>query len=271
MTQNTGWNFTYDYKQGDAGRIGTAYVAKAAPDGHTMLMISSTITYSHLMKNKQSYDWRKDLAPVYQLNRTTGILMVTPGLPVKSVSEYIAYGKANPGKINYATVGTGGIVHLVAEQMHSMMGIKVTYVPYKGYGPITTALVAGEVHAAHPTYKAFQAFITSGRVRPIGLTAAHARLPQLPNLRSIAEEGVPEFDNFTWVGIFVPSGVSSAIVNRMNGEFAKAAQSPDVVKRLTDLGESPGGGSPEEFRRFLFQTSERLTKVIKDTGIELEE
>ena len=246
-------------------------MAKAAPDGHTMLMISGTITYSDLLKNKQSYDWRKDLAPVYQLNRTTGILMVNPALPVRTVAEYIAYGKANPGKINYATVGTGGIVHLIAELMHSQMGIKVTYVPYKGYGPITTALVSGDVQAAHPTYKAFQAFITSGKVRPIALTAANARLPQLPNLRSIAEEGVPEFDNFSWVGIFMPSGTPVPVINRMNAEFNKARQNPDVVQKLTDLGETPGGGSPEEYRRFLLNTSERLAKIIKDTGIELEE
>jgi tripartite-type tricarboxylate transporter receptor subunit TctC len=196
---------------------------------------------------------------------------VHPSLPVKTVGEYIAYGKANPGKVNYATVGTGGIVHVIAELMHSLMGIKVTYVPYKGYGPITTALVSGDVDAAHPTYKAFQSFIISGKVRPIGLTAANARLPQLPNVTSIAEQGMPEFDNYSWVGIFVPSAVPATAINRLNQEFNKARNSPELVKKLTDLGETPGGGTPDEFRRFLMQTSERLTKVIKENKIELEE
>ncbi len=271
MAQNTQWTFTYDYKPGVAGRIGTAAAARAAPDGYTLLMISATVTYGHMLKTRLPYDWRRDLAPVFPLNRTTGILLVHPSLPAKTLAEYIAYGKANPGRINYGTVGTGGIVHLIAEYMHNMMGIKVTYVPYKGYGPITTALVAGDVQAAHPTYKAFQAMIQAGKVRPLAFTAAHARLPQLPGVRSMAEEGLPGFDNFSWVGIFVPSGTPGPIVNRLNAEFNRARQSEDVVKRLDDIGETPGEGSPEDFRKFLMATSERLEKIIRETGIELEE
>lgn len=271
IAENTRWNFTYDYKPGAAGRIGTAAAAKAAPDGHTLLMISATVTYGHLLKTRLPYDWRRDLAPVFPLNKTTGILLVNPALPVKTLAEYMAYGKANPGKINYGTVGTGGIVHLIAEYMHGLMGIKVTYVPYKGYGLITTALVSGEVHAAHPTYKAFQGMIQAGKVRPIAFTSAHARLPQLPGVRSMAEEGLPGFDNFSWVGIFAPAGTPAPVITRLNAEFNRARQSEELVKKLDDIGETPGDGSPEDFRRFLMATSERLEKIIRDTGIELEE
>ncbi len=271
MGQNTKWTFTYDYKPGASSKIGTTAVAKAAPDGHTMLVVASTITYSHLLKNKPPYDWRRDLEPVYQLNRTNGILMVNPKLPVNSVREYIAYAKANPGKINYATIGNGGIVHIVAENMHHQMGVQVTYVPYKGYGNVTSAIIAGEVQAAHPAWRAFGSFLTSGKVRPLALTGANSRLAQLPNLKSIAEEGVPTFDNWSWTGIFFPGNTPGAIINRMNAEFTKARLDPETIKKLDGMGEGPGGGTPEEFRRFLNETSERLTKVIQDAGIELEE
>jgi tripartite-type tricarboxylate transporter receptor subunit TctC len=155
--------------------------------------------------------------------------------------------------------------------MHSQMGVKVTYVPYKGYGLITTALLSGEVHAAHPTYKAFQSMIQSGKVRPIALTAANARLPQLPQVKSMAEEGLPGFDNFSWVGIFAPAGTPAPVIARLNTEFNRARQSEDLVKKVDDIGETPGDGSPEDFRRFLMATSERLEKIIRDNGIELEE
>ena len=271
ISRNTDWAFTYDYKPGAAGRIGTALAAKAAPDGHTMLLVAASVTYGHLMKSKLSYDWRKDLAPVFLLNRTPGILLVYPSLPIHSLTEYIAYARANPGKINYATVGTGGIVHLIATLMHSQMGVKVTYVPYKGYGPIAGALASGEVHAAHPPFLAFQANVAAGKIRPLALTAANARLRQLPGVRSMAEEGLPDFDNFSWVGIFVPGGTPTSIVSRLNGEFTRASRSEDMVRRLEDLGETIGGGTAEEFKRFLYATSDRLGKVIKDTGFDLEE
>lgn len=271
ISRNTDWIFTYDYKPGAAGKIGTALAAKAVPDGYTMLLVAASVTFGHLMKNRLPYDWRKDLAPVFLLNRTTGVLLVHPSLPIHSLMDYIAYAKAHPGKINYATVGSGGIVHLIATLMHSQMGVKVTYVPYKGYGPIASALASGEVHAAHPPFLAFQANVLAGKIRPLALTAAHARLKQLPGIRSMAEEGLPDFDNFSWVGIFVPGGTPTGIVNRLNGEFTRASRSEDMIKRLDDLGETIGGGTAEEFRRFLYATSDRLGKVIKDTGFDLEE
>ncbi len=271
VSRATGWIFTYDYKPGAAGRIGTALAAKAAPDGYSMHGNSATITYGHLMKTKLSYDWRKDFLPLFQMNRTPSILMVNSAFPVKSVAEYIAYGKANPGKINYATVGAGGIVHIIAEFMHSQMGVKVTYIPYKGFGATVSGLLSGEVQATHASYLTHQANIVAGKIRPLALTARNSRLRQLPELKSLAEEGIPEFEHVLWLGLFLPTGVPAAIVNRLSVEFNKASKSEEIAKKLDAIGEMVGGGSPEEFRQFLLIASERLTKVIQDNNIELED
>ncbi len=271
VSRTTGWNFTYDYKPGAAGRVGTAAAARSAPDGYSMHGNSATIAYGHLMKSKLTYDWRKDFIPLFQMNRTPSILLVNPGLPVNSVADYISYGKANPGKINYAHNGAGGIVHIIAEFMHSQMGVKVTYIPYKGFGPSATALISGEVHATHASYLSHQGNITSGKVRPLALTARNSRLRQMPDLKSLAEEGIPEFEHVLWLGLFLPAGVPQPIVNRLSAEFNKAAKSDEVVKKLDAIGEQVGGGAPEDFRQFLTVVSERLTKVIVDNKIDLDE
>lgn len=266
---NPGWNFVYDYKPGAAGRLGTAIAAKAAPDGYSMHGNSATIVYGHLMKGL-SYDWRKDFTPLFQMSRTPSILFVNPTLPIKTLADYISYGKANPGKINYATSGNGGIVHIIAEFMHSQMGVKVTYIPYKGFGQSSAGLLSGEVQATHASYIAYRGHITSGKVRPISLTMRNARLKQLPELKSMAEEGIPEFEHILWLGLFLPTGVPAPILNRLSSEFNKAAKSDEVLKKLESNGESVGGGTPEEFRRFLMNVSERLEKVIISNNIKLD-
>jgi len=273
INQNTDWNFTYDYKPGASGSIGTAYVAKAPADGHTLLMMSSSLTMGHLLKRPLPYDWRKDFAPVFQLTKTPGILLINPNLPVKSLSDYIAYAKANPGKVNYAISGSGSISHLAGAWLHRLMGVDVTYVPYKGWAAIATAMVRGEAHAAHPTYKAFQPYITAEKLLPLAITSANGRIKQLPRLKSIAEDGLPEFDYTIWMGMFLPGATPVAIVNRMNAEFAKAAKSPDLIKKFEELGEglNTGPSSPEDFKRLVHATGDRLTKIVKETGIELDD
>lgn len=271
MSQNTGWNFTYDYKPGASGHIGAALAARSAPDGYTMLMMSSTVTLGHLLKTPPGYNWQTDFAPIYQMTKTVPILVISNSLPVKTAREYIAYGKANPGKINYGTVGSGGITSLVSAWMHRSMGVEVTYIPYKGYGPISQAMLTGEVHAAHPSPKAFLSFIQQGKMRAIATLTANGRVAQLPDLRSLAEQGALDFDYSIWIGAFYPRGTPAPIVNRMNAEFAKAATSPEVIKKFDDLGEGFGGGSPEDFRKLMLATGARLTKVVAETGISLEE
>lgn len=269
ISKNTGWTFTYDYKPGAAGTIGANLAAKSTPDGYTMLMISSTITLGHLMQKKPPYNWQTDFIPVYQMTKTPPLLIVSPSLPVKTAQEYIAYGKKYPGKINYGTVGTGGITSLVATWMHHVMGIKVTYVPYKGYGPISAAMLSGEVHASHPSPKAFLSYIQSGKLRAVATLTANARVPQLPNVRSLAEQGVPDFDYSIWIGAFYPRGTPATIVNRMNAEFNKAAKGPEVIKRFADLGEGFGGGTPEDFKKLAERTAANWSKVVAETGIVL--
>jgi tripartite-type tricarboxylate transporter receptor subunit TctC len=271
ISENTGWSFIYDYKPGASSSIGSAAVARAKADGYTMLLNTPSLIAVALSKRRLTYDWKTDLQPVYQMTRTPYILMVSASLPIKSLKDYVAYGKAHPGKINYATTGTGSIGHLFAAWMHGLMGVEVTYIPYKGYAPVATAIISGEVDAASPTYKSFHSYITAGKLRALAVTAANARIRQLPALKSIAEEGYSEYDSFTWAGIFVPTGTPLAIINRLNAEFSKAADSPDVTSRLDDLGEVKGGGSHEAFARFLVANGEVLARIVKERGIQIDE
>ncbi len=264
------WIFVYDYKPGAGGRLGTAFAAKAAPDGYSIHTNSSTIVYSHLMQGLP-FDWRKDFIPLFQMNKTSSILLVNPDLPVRTVADYVAYAKANPGKLNYAVNGMGNVKHITAQFMHSQMDVKVTYIPYKGFGPTTAALLSGEVHATHSAYFPVQGLLKAGKVRPIGLSGLNARLKQLPEMKSISEQGFPDFEHTVWLGMFLPAGVPASIVNRLNSEFNKAARSEDLLKKFDEVGETPGGGTPEEFRRYLATASELLSKVILDNNIQLEE
>lgn len=268
--KDTKWPIIYDYKPGAAGHIGANLAAKSAPDGHTMLMISSSLTFGHLRKKKLPYDWRTDLIPTYQLTATSLMLMVNAKHPAKSVKEYVAWAKANPGKLNYGVVGTGGITHLVGMLMHDQMGIDVNYVPYKGFGPVAGDLAAGTLHAAMPSYKAVYGLVSEGKIRPLAMSMNKARNKHLPQLRSIAEEGYPDFNYVSWMGIFFPKGTPPAIMNRMNVELNKSTRAPDVIKGFDDLGDGIGGGTPEEFKRVVLDTSERLSKLIIDKNIDLD-
>ena len=270
MARNTNWVFTYDYKPGASGHIGANLAAKAAPDGHTMLMISASLTLGHLLTSKPLYDWRTDLIPTYQMSATSLILMVNSSMSVRSVKDYIAYAKANPGKLNYGVVGLGSITHLVGMWMNGMMGVEVNYVPYKGFGPVAGDLAGGVLHAATPSYKAVQGLVTEGKIRPLGMTKANARITQLPHLRSIAEEAVPNFNYVSWMGIFFPKGTPQPIMNRMNAEFNKATTYPEVIRGFDDLGDGLGGGTQEEFKKLVLETSTQLTKLIIDNKIELD-
>jgi tripartite-type tricarboxylate transporter receptor subunit TctC len=267
--KDTKWPFTYDYKPGAAGHIGANVAARATPDGYTMLMISSSLTFGHLLKNKPAYDWRTDLIPTYQLTATSLMLMVNANHPAKSIKEYVAWAKANPGKLNYGVVGTGGITHLVGMLMHEQMGIEVNYVPYKGFGPVATDLAAGVLHAAMPSYKAVYGLINEGKIRPLGMSMAKARNKSLPNLKSVAEEGYPDFNYISWMGIFFPKGTPPAVMSRMNAELNKATKAPEVIKGFDDLGDGIGGGTPEEFKKVVLDTSERLSKIIIEKNIDL--
>ena len=265
MGQNTKWTFTYDYKPGASSKIGTTAVTKAAPDGHTMLVVASTITYSHLLKNKPPYDWRRDLEPVYQLNRTNGILMVNPKLPVNSVQEYIAYAKANPGKINYATIGNGGIVHIVAENMHHQMGVKVTYVPFKGTGDLVSSLLGGHVSAAMSYNTLGMQQREKARMLAVATEKRDAKYPEVPTFKELG---------FNWVdggyrGVAVPKSTPEAVRRQVSDLFAQLNRDPDMRRRkaaagfeLVDIGYEQMGAFIKE-RTTAYQDDARRLGLIK--------
>ena len=198
------------------------------------------------------------------------MLMVNSKMPVNSVKEYVTWAKTNPGKLNYGVVGTGGITHLVGMLMHEKMGIEVNYVPYKGFGPVAADLAGGVLHGSMPSYKAVYGLVSEGKIRPLAMSMAKARNKSLPHLKSVAEEGYPDFNYVSWMGIFFPKGTPPAVMARINTELNKSTKAPEVIKGFDDLGDGIGGGTQEEFKKVVLETSERLSKIIIEKNIDLE-
>jgi tripartite-type tricarboxylate transporter receptor subunit TctC len=269
ITEATRWNFLIDYKPGANGVIAGSFVYKAAADGHTLLISSNNIVLGDVMETKPPYDGWTDFTPVFQLTRTSQLLVVSPSLPVKSVKEYIAYARANPGKINWGSIGANGVQRLSMEWLHGLMGVKVTQVPYKGGAPITAGMLAGEVQATIQSARSLLPQIKAGKIRPLALSHAGSRMKELPDLKSIAEEGVPGYNYYAWTGLHAPAATPPVIVGRLNAEFNKVLKNPDALAKFAAIGEGVGGGTVEEFRQELTSLRERLTKLANDLGVKL--
>jgi tripartite-type tricarboxylate transporter receptor subunit TctC len=268
MTENIGRTVVVDYKPGAGSTIGTQYVARSAPDGYTLIVLGPTFTFSQLSYPNLPYDPFKDIAPVSLMSKRPSVVLVHPSLPVKSVAEYIAYARANPGKINVGTAGAGSFAELGWQWFNSITGIKVTIINYKGGAPTSAALMSGEVHAAFGGLTQMMPNIKAGKVRLIGITTAE-RSKVIPDVPTMAEQGAPGFAYEQWVGMGVAGGTPPAIVNRLHAELARAAKSPDVFAKLESDGTVIVAGTPEEFRQRIAVESARWRKVAQDSGAKL--
>lgn len=266
LSERLGQTVVVDNRPGAGSIIGNDIVAKAAPDGYTLLMGISTLAILPSMHKKLPYDAMRDLAPVSQAIAAPNILVVHPSLPVKTVKELIAFAKKRPGELNYASAGLGTNPHLSMELFLSMAHIKMVHVAYKGLGPALVDLLAGQVVVATSTMLAGLPHVKSGRLRALGTTGAK-RSSVLPNLPTVAEAGVPGYEAVQWYGLFAPAKTPKEIIAKLHGAMVAVLQSPAIKSKLAADGAEPVGNTPEEFARFLRSETDKWGKVVRTAGI----
>ncbi len=268
LAEALGQQFVIDNRPGAAGSIGSDVVAKAPPDGYTLMVHSTThVGNAHIYK-KLPYDTLKDFTGVAMLVTQPGTLTVHPSLPVKSVREFIALARKRPGEILYSSSGNGSAPHLSMALFISMTGIELVHVPYKGGAPQVTALVAGEAQASLATISTVIAHIRAGRLRPLGVNSTEP-VSALPGIPPIART-VPGYEMSPWIGVFAPAGTPRAIVDRLHAEIGKILRMPDVTRNLSNQALEPSVGSVEQFNATIKADYEKYGKLIRLAGAKLE-
>ena len=259
-----------DNKPGAGGNIGADTVAKSPPDGYTILMGAvATHAINPTLYASIPYDAVRDFQPVTQVASTPNVLIVNNSVPVANVREFIAYAKANPGKLNFGSGSTGSAGHLAGELFKAMAGVNMVHVPYKGAAPAMQDLIGGQVQLMFDNFASANTQVKAGKVKALAVTTAK-RSALAPDLPTIAESGLAGFDINTWFGIFVPAGTPRDVVERLHAEFTKALATPDVRERLTNLGAEPVGNRPEEFAAYIKSEGEKYARVIKASGAKVD-
>jgi tripartite-type tricarboxylate transporter receptor subunit TctC len=255
-----------DNRPGAAGNIAVEILAKANPDGHTLLYSSNAIALSPGLYSRLGYDPYKDLAPITEIGAGCLIFVVHPSLPVKSVQEFVDYAKARPGQLNYASSGAGTSTHLAAVLFSQRTGIDTQHVPYKGTAPSLVDMIAGRTQFLMGAVLTAVPHVKEGRLRALAVTGKK-RIASLPELRTLDEAGLPGFVVTTWQGIFAPAGTPPATLAKVHGEMVKAVQSPDLRPKIEAQDMDPTGPSLKEFNAMYYAELKRWTKVAKDAGL----
>ena len=261
--------FIVENKPAAGGTVATAEVAKSAPDGHTIVLGFNGPLSTGPMIQKTPYDVQKDLAPVVITTLQPNVLAVNADLPVRSVADLVAWSKANPGKLNYASVGNGSSSHLNAELLKSMAAFDAVHVPFNGSPPAVLSTVQGETGMIFAVMQPLQAQIQAGKLRPIAVTTTK-RFALLPDLPTIAESGYPAFEALAWNGLMVPAATPRSVVDKINAEVNAVMKMPDVRQKLNALGFDLIGGTPDDFTKLLRSEHERWSPVVKKLGIKVD-
>ncbi len=269
MTEAFGQTAVVDNRPGAGSTVGTDVVAKAAPDGYTLLVTHNAIAINETLYPKLPYDAERDFAQVILVGSTTNTLVVNAKVAAKSTKELIALAKSKPGALNYSSTGAGGTSHLAMEYFKLSTGTNLVHIPYKGTGPALTDLVGGQVQVMISALPGTIPFIQGKRLVPLATTGAK-RSAFLPDLPTLAESGVPGFEFDTWYGLHAPAKVPKDILARLNATLAKALSTAPVKEQLFKAGLEAEGGTPEAFRKFMVSEIQKMAKIIKASGAKTE-
>jgi tripartite-type tricarboxylate transporter receptor subunit TctC len=270
MSQGLGKQIVIENRPGAGGNIGAEAVAKAAPDGYTLLFgTNGTLGIGPALYKNLRYDSQKDLVPVGMLHQLPLVLIVNPQVPATSLAELIDYAKKNPGKLTFASAGVGSASHLTAELFKIAAGIDILHVPYKGGGAATADLISGQVSMMLETIPNALPLARGGQMRALGVTTKE-RSPNAPDIPTFAESGLPNFDVGAWTGLFVPAGTPKEIVDRLNAETVRIASDPAYVAQIRKMGTDVASSSPDAFRTFVNRDVQNWKEAIQRSGTKTE-
>ena len=269
LAVSMGQQFVIENKAGAGSTIGTDFVAKAAPDGYTLVMVSTTHVISPWIYKSMPYDPIKSFTVVSKLVDSPYVLLVNPKVPARNVQEFIALAKASPDTLHYGSSGNGSAQHLMGGLFVAMTGAPLKHVPYRGSNGAATDLVAGVIESSFAGVPNALSQVPQGRLKALAVTTAK-RIPQLPDVPTLQEAGVAGYEASVWLALLAPAGTPKDIVTRLNAEIAKVMSAPDTKKALYDAGVEPTPSSPEAMSEYMVKEMERWGKVVKETGIKLE-
>jgi tripartite-type tricarboxylate transporter receptor subunit TctC len=269
FTQAFGQQFIVENRGGASGIIGADVVAKSAPDGYALVVLSGTHAVNPSLYKKLPYDTERDFAAVSVIASSAYILVVHPSLPVKSVRELIAFAKKNRGRINYASSGNAGMPHLSGELFKVKAGIEMTHIPYKGSAAVTTAVIAGEVPVMFSNLISTMPQVQAGRFRALGVTGL-TRLAAAPDIPTINESGLPGYEVIGWYGMMAPANTPVEIINRLATQVAKSLQAPEVLKRFANEGIDAVGSTPEAFGKLFREDLVKWAEVVRISGAKVD-
>ena len=268
LSEHLGAQVIIENRPGAGNNIGTEAAINAAPDGYTVLLVNPANGINTSLYRKLTFDFIRDVAPVAGLTRVPNVMEVNPAVPAKTVPEFIAYAKANPGKINLASSGNGTSVHLSGEMFKMMTGVDLLHVPYRGAAPALTDLISGQVQIMFDNMPSSIEHIRAGKLRALGVTTAK-RSPALPDVPTVAET-VPGYEASAWFGMGAPKGTPPEIINKLNKAINAALADPNIQARLADLGGNVMSVTPAEFGQVIVDETEKWAKVVKAAGVSVE-
>lgn len=269
MSADLGKTFIIENKSGAGGIVATDAVAKAAPDGYTLLITTPNHTINAAMQPSLPYDTEKDLLPISVLAEVPEVLVSNPKAPFTNFAEFVAYAKANPGKLDYASAGIGTLPHVTMEMLMRRVGVQLTHIPYRGAAPAMTDLLSGVVQLKLDTYATSNSQVAAGGLRMLAIASSH-RSKLMPDVPTIAELGLPGYEGILWIGMMAPAGTPKAIIDKLAAASAKAARDPAVVERLTRDGVDLVGGTPAQFGAQIARELPQWRELAKAANIKLQ-